>query len=110
MLHLFVLFVVSEVVIQEVQTAAEAALKDLVAKEKEEVGLQERKKHATTKAKKLKKSITDVRYFHSVMPVTAVNICFCRTQMLRRRLSATSKTILIRWRRRKLRLMNTKPR
>ena len=31
--------------------AAEAALEELVGKEKEEVGLQQRKKHATTKAK-----------------------------------------------------------
>jgi structural maintenance of chromosome 4 len=53
-----------------VQTAAEAAVKDLAAKEKEEVELQERKKHGTTKAKKLRKSLADVRRFCSLMHTT----------------------------------------
>lgn len=35
-------------------------MKTLQAKEKEEVGLQERRKHAVGKAKKLKKSIQEV--------------------------------------------------
>ena len=57
------------------QTAAEAALKDLGAKEKKEVGLQERRKHASAKAKKLKKSLTDVSHLHSLM-ITDVNLVF----------------------------------
>ena len=64
------------VFVQEVRTAAEAALKELAGKEKEEVGLQERKKHATTKAKKLKKSLTDVSNSYSFMSIKYVNLCF----------------------------------
>jgi hypothetical protein len=36
-------------------------MKTLQAREKDEVGLQERKKHISGKAKKLKKSLQDVR-------------------------------------------------
>ncbi|RDB19364.1 Structural maintenance of chromosomes protein 4 [Hypsizygus marmoreus] len=43
----------------EVRAAAEEAVKDLTAHEKQEVGLQERRKHAASKAKKLKKSLQD---------------------------------------------------
>lgn len=39
-------------------------MKTLQAREKEEVGLQERKKHAASKAKKLRKSLQDVRVPH----------------------------------------------
>jgi structural maintenance of chromosome 4 len=46
---------------QEVKTAAEEAIKDLAAHERRSVGLEERRKHATGKAKKLKKSLSDVR-------------------------------------------------
>lgn len=35
-------------------------MKDLAAREKEQVGLEERRKHAKTKLKKLHKSINDV--------------------------------------------------
>ena len=58
------------------RTAAEAAVKELAGKEKEEVGLQERKKHATTKAKKLKKSLTDVSNSYSLISVIDFNLCF----------------------------------
>jgi hypothetical protein len=91
-----------------VQTAAEAALKDLVAKEKEEVGLQERKKHATTKAKKLKKSLTDVSRFRRPVSVIDIDPCSHRTRMPRTRLSATLRTVQIKWRRRKQRSKSTK--
>ncbi|KAG5639651.1 hypothetical protein H0H81_008812 [Sphagnurus paluster] len=43
----------------EVKTAATQALKELTTREKEEVGLQERRKHAATKAKKLNKSLQE---------------------------------------------------
>ncbi|KAL0952089.1 hypothetical protein HGRIS_008725 [Hohenbuehelia grisea] len=46
---------------EEIREAAAAALKDLAAHEKQEVGLNERRKHATSKAKKLKKSVQDDR-------------------------------------------------
>ena len=35
-------------------------MKDLAAREKEQVGLEERQKHTKTKLKKLQKSITEV--------------------------------------------------
>ncbi|EGO05390.1 hypothetical protein SERLA73DRAFT_101211 [Serpula lacrymans var. lacrymans S7.3] len=44
---------------EEVKAAAAVALKDLAAHEKQEVGLEERRKHATSKMKKLKKSLLD---------------------------------------------------
>ncbi|KZT27497.1 RecF/RecN/SMC protein [Neolentinus lepideus HHB14362 ss-1] len=43
----------------EVQAAAEEAQKDLAAHEKQAVGLEEKRKHANSKAKKLKKSLHD---------------------------------------------------
>jgi len=45
---------------EEVKRHAGDVMKTLQAREKEEVGLQERKKHAIGKAKKLKKSLQDV--------------------------------------------------
>ena len=48
-------------VIQEVKAAAAEALKEMAAYEKQEVGLEEKRKHANTKAKKLKKMLQDVR-------------------------------------------------
>ena len=42
------------------QAAAAAASKDLAALERKEVGLQEKRKHASGRAKKLKKSVQDV--------------------------------------------------
>lgn len=44
-------------------------MKTLQSKEKEEVSLQERKKHASGKAKKVKKALHDVGYFskHSLI-------------------------------------------
>jgi structural maintenance of chromosome 4 len=46
--------------IQEVQAAAAEALKEMLAYEKQEVGLEEKRKHANGKAKKLKKLLQDV--------------------------------------------------
>jgi len=47
-----------------VREAAEEASKELTGKEKQEVQLQERLKHANGKAKKLKKQLTEVfNYF-----------------------------------------------
>lgn len=46
---------------QEVQTAANKAVKELAEHEKREIGLQEKMKHASTRAKKLKKSVQEVR-------------------------------------------------
>ena len=45
---------------QEVERLTDALVKDSKKFEKEEVGLQEKKKHLTTKQKKSKKSLTDV--------------------------------------------------
>ncbi|KAI0962099.1 hypothetical protein AcV7_001019 [Taiwanofungus camphoratus] len=44
---------------EEVKTAAALAVKDLAAQEKQQVSLEERRKHANGKAKKLKKSLQD---------------------------------------------------
>jgi structural maintenance of chromosome 4 len=52
--------------IKEVQAAAAEAVKDLASHEKQEVGLEERRKHATGKAKKLKKSLHEVSAIFSV--------------------------------------------
>lgn len=48
------------IAIQEVKAAAAEAVKDLAVHEKEQVGLEERSKHAKSKSKKLKKSVQDV--------------------------------------------------
>ena len=45
---------------QEVQAAAALAVKDLAANERQEIALQERRKHADGKAKKYKKSLKEV--------------------------------------------------
>lgn len=47
--------------LQEVQTAANKAVKELAEHEKREIGLQEKMKHASARAKKLKKSVQEVR-------------------------------------------------
>lgn len=47
---------------QEVKAAAAEALKEMAAYEKQEVGLEEKRKHANSKAKKLKKSLQDVNH------------------------------------------------
>jgi structural maintenance of chromosome 4 len=49
------------VFMQEVEAAAAEALKEMAAYEKQEVGLEEKRKHANSKAKKLKKSLQDVK-------------------------------------------------
>jgi structural maintenance of chromosome 4 len=46
---------------QEVKAAAAEALKEMAAYEKQEVGLEEKRKHTNSKAKKLKKSLQDVK-------------------------------------------------
>ncbi len=46
--------------IQKLKADAAVAQKDLAGHEKQQVSLQERKKHASSKSKKLKKSIHDV--------------------------------------------------
>jgi structural maintenance of chromosome 4 len=46
--------------LQEVKEAAEQARKDLTGKEKQEVQLQEKLKHANGKFKKLKKQLQEV--------------------------------------------------
>ena len=46
---------------QEVKAAAAEALKEMATYEKQEVGLEEKRKHANSKAKKLKKSLQDVK-------------------------------------------------
>ncbi|KAF8971821.1 RecF/RecN/SMC N terminal domain-containing protein [Flammula alnicola] len=48
-----------EKIYEEVQTAAAEGVKDLAAQERREIGLQEKRKHASGRAKKLKKSIQD---------------------------------------------------
>ena len=48
---------------QEVQAAAALAVKDLAANERQEIALQERRKHADGKAKKYKKSLKEVSFF-----------------------------------------------
>lgn len=48
--------------IQEVKAAAAEALKEMATYEKQEVGLEEKRKHANSKAKKLKKSLQDVKF------------------------------------------------
>jgi hypothetical protein len=50
--------------VQEVKAAAAEAVKDLAVHEKQQVGLEERSKHAKSKAKKLKKSLQDVSCFY----------------------------------------------
>jgi structural maintenance of chromosome 4 len=49
------------VFMQEVKAAAAEALKEMAAYEKQEVGLEEKRKHANSKAKKFKKSLQDVK-------------------------------------------------
>jgi len=46
-----------------VQAAAALAVKDLAANERQEIALQERKKHADGKAKKYRKSLKEVYIF-----------------------------------------------
>ncbi len=52
---------------QEVKQLTDALVKDSKRFEKEEVGLQEKKKHLSTKQKKFKKSITDVRVLLTIL-------------------------------------------
>ncbi|KAJ6475290.1 RecF/RecN/SMC [Mycena vitilis] len=54
-----------EKVYKEVQDAVEVAVKELAHHEKQEVELKEKKKHVSTKAKKLKKSLADDQSAHT---------------------------------------------
>ncbi|KAI0756431.1 RecF/RecN/SMC protein [Daedaleopsis nitida] len=51
-------------VYEEIKSAAELALKDLAACEKTQISLNEKRKHANTKAKKLKKAISEASSCH----------------------------------------------
>lgn len=53
-------------VLQEVQTAAADAAKELADHEKQAVGLKERRKHAAGKLKKLEKTVKDVSILSQV--------------------------------------------
>jgi len=70
---------------QEVQAAAATAAKDLAQFERQEIGLQEKRKHTNGRIKKLKKTIADVRlyHFHCFFDVLTNNI---RMQQLRKTL------------------------
>lgn len=57
----------SSLYIQEVQTAARTAVKDLAQFERQEIGLQEKRKHTGGRIKKLKKTMADVRLYHFLM-------------------------------------------
>ncbi|KAK7695127.1 hypothetical protein QCA50_002317 [Cerrena zonata] len=50
---------------EEVKVAATEAMKDLTAHEKKQVSLEERRKHANTKTKKLKKSLQEDEHAHA---------------------------------------------
>ncbi|KAJ7680246.1 RecF/RecN/SMC [Mycena polygramma] len=58
-------YVDREKVYKEVQDAVEVAVKELAHHEKQEVELKEKKKHVSTKAKKLKKSLADDQSAHT---------------------------------------------
>jgi hypothetical protein len=60
--------------LQEVKAAAEEAAKDNAAHEKQSVSLEERRKHASAKAKKLKKALADVSCLSPLFVV--VRACF----------------------------------
>ncbi len=59
----------SEADLQEVKHLTDALVKDSKKFEKEEVGLQEKKKHLSTKQKKFKKSIQEVHFRQSLRVV-----------------------------------------
>jgi structural maintenance of chromosome 4 len=58
---------------QEVKAAAAEALKEMAAYEKQEVGLEEKRKHTNSKAKKLKKSLQDVKFASSLRVNVSAN-------------------------------------
>ena len=58
------------------QAAAAEAVKDLAVHEKQEVGLEERRKHASSKAKKLKKSLQDVRLLSLIVSVSFFSFAY----------------------------------
>ncbi|KAJ6593824.1 RecF/RecN/SMC [Mycena capillaripes] len=58
-------YVEREKIYQEVQDAAAAAVQELAHHEKQEVEFKERRKHISTKAKKLKKSLTEDQSAHT---------------------------------------------
>jgi hypothetical protein len=78
--------------LQEVKAAAAEAVKDLAAHEKQQAGLEERSKHAKSKAKKLKKSLQDVSFFSSSLVLERLIFNDHRTRMLKRLLFVPSRT------------------
>ena len=62
---------------QEVKAAAAEATKDLAAHEKRQVGLDERRKHASSKAKKLKKSLQEVCLALQLLCAGVLRLAFC---------------------------------
>ena len=54
------------------QRAAADVLKDLTASEKKQIGSEERRKHAKSKAKKLEKSLKDVRLHSHFSNITLI--------------------------------------
>jgi hypothetical protein len=89
--------------------AAEAA-KDLAVHEKEAVGLEERRKHANGKAKKLKKSLNDVRIFLSqyLQFLVSDHVALFRTSTPKQKPLGPSMKIRIRWRGRREKWRSTK--
>ena len=85
-------------IIQEVKAAAAEAVKDLAAHEKQQVGLEERSKHAKSKAKKLKKLVQDVSYilYWSSLIFVTLNYRLDRTRMPKPLLSVPLKIAPIR--------------
>jgi hypothetical protein len=77
-----------------VKTAAEEAAKDQTAHEKQAVGLEERRKHANTKAKKLKKTLQEVRSFIFLSFSQTLTNHPHRTNKLKLQLNARSKRAL----------------
>jgi len=74
---------------QEVKAAAAEALKEMGAYEKQEVGLEEKCKHANSKAKKLKKSFQDVSPFGDLL----LNIVSAQLDCLRMRTLAMTRSV-----------------
>ena len=94
---------------QEVQAAAALAVKDLAANERQEIALQERKKHADGKAKKHRKSLKDVSIFLDFFHCSKV-YKYIRMGLQGKPLSTPSKIPLLKSRVRRGSMMNTRSR
>lgn len=94
---------------QEVKQAAAAAMQELATYEKQQVNLEERRKHATSKAKKLKKSVQEVLTDPFLMsPQSDICFCYLRTKNPRMKRLGQSLPARKRWRKRGLSKRNTK--